>query len=210
MRHEAEQACNGTKIMEQFEGRQGNMGIIEKAIIFATEKHYGAVRKGNGIPYIVHPVEALAIAASMTCDPEILAATVLHDVVEDTAVTVDQIEGEFGKRVASLVAWASEDKMPHIPPEKSWKIRKDATIKGLESASLDKKIIILADKLSNMRSLHQGIIRSGDEIWERFNQKDKGMHEWYYRAILERLSDLSESIAYQEFSSLIDRVFKRQ
>ena len=51
----------------------------------------GAVRKGNDIPYIVHPMEALSIAATMTNDPEVLAATVLHDVVEDTAITLSLI-----------------------------------------------------------------------------------------------------------------------
>lgn len=183
------------------------MGILEKAIVYAAENHMGAVRKGNDIPYIVHPMEALSIAATMTNDPEVLAATVLHDVVEDTAITINQIEEGFGKRVADLVAWSSEDKMPHIPPQESWKARKDATIKSLEDASLDEMIIILADKLSNIRGLYQGLIHIGDEIWRQFNQKDKRMHEWYYRAILGALTALSDSIAYQEFSSLIDKVF---
>ncbi len=183
------------------------MGILEKAIVYAAENHMGAVRKGNDIPYIVHPMEALSIAATMTNDPEVLAATVLHDVVEDTAITINQIEEGFGKRVADLVAWSSEDKMPHIPPQESWKARKDATIKSLEDASLDEMIIILADKLSNIRGLYQGLIHKGDEIWRQFNQKDKRMHEWYYRAILGALTALSDSIAYQEFSSLIDKVF---
>jgi (p)ppGpp synthase/HD superfamily hydrolase len=183
------------------------VGILEKAIVYAAENHMGAVRKGNDIPYIVHPMEALSIAATMTNDPEVLAATVLHDVVEDTAITINQIEEGFGKRVADLVAWSSEDKMPHIPPQESWKARKDATIKSLEDASLDEMIIILADKLSNIRGLYQGLIHKGDEIWRQFNQKDKRMHEWYYRAILGALTALSDSIAYQEFSSLIDKVF---
>jgi (p)ppGpp synthase/HD superfamily hydrolase len=183
------------------------VGILEKAIVYAAENHMGAVRKGNDIPYIVHPMEALSIAATMTNDPEVLAATVLHDVVEDTAITINQIEEGFGKRVADLVAWSSEDKMPHIPPQESWKARKDATIKSLEDASLDEMIIILADKLSNIRGLYQGLIHIGDEIWRQFNQKDKRMHEWYYRAILGALTALSDSIAYQEFSSLIDKVF---
>ena len=130
------------------------MRIIERAIIFNAENHSGAVRKGNDIPYIVHPMEALSIAATVTNDPEVLAATVLDDVVEDTVVTIDQIEEGFGKRVADLVAWASEDILSHIPPQESWKARKDATITAGEMHPLDEKITMLADKLSNMRGLY--------------------------------------------------------
>jgi len=129
------------------------MDLLDKAIIFATEKHSNMTRKGVDMPYIVHPLEAVAIAASITNDPEILAAAALHDVVEDTPVTMEEIEVIFGKRVAELIAADNEDKMPYIPPSESWKIRKDATITLLQSASCDEKIIVLADKLSNIRTL---------------------------------------------------------
>ena len=183
------------------------MNLLEKAIIFATEKHSGSLRKGTDIPYIMHPLEAVSIAAGMTSDLEILAAAALHDVVEDTSTTLAEIEAEFGERVALLVASDSEDKMPGIPQSESWKIRKEATIDALQSASFDTKIIVLADKLSNIRAIYRDSVCQGDEIWERFNQKDKQMHEWYYRTIGEHLSTLSEHVAYQEYCRLVDMVF---
>ena len=183
------------------------MNILNEAIIFATEKHAGMVRKGTDIPYIVHPLEAVSIAAGMTNDPEILAASALHDVVEDTPTTMIEIEERFGKRVAMLVASDSEDKMPGVPPYESWEPRKKATITALRSASGDAKIIVLADKLSNIRAIHRDVIVAGDAVWERFNQKDKKKHAWYYHEIADALSELSGHLAYQEFCRLINETF---
>ena len=67
------------------------MDILDKAIVFATKAHSGSFRKGTTTPYIVHPMEASAIVATMTDDKIILAAAVLHDVVEDTDYTIDDI-----------------------------------------------------------------------------------------------------------------------
>ena len=107
------------------------MGTLKKAILFATEKHAGAIRKGTKIPYIVHPLEALTIASGITDDLDVLSAAVLHDVVEDTSATLADIEKMFGKRIAGLVAADSEDKMPEIPSSESWLYRKQATIQSL-------------------------------------------------------------------------------
>ena len=77
--------------------------MVEKAIIFASEAHKGMLRKGTDIPYIVHPMEAGAIAASITSDKEIISAAILHDTLEDTSVTAEDIEREFGKEVLRLL-----------------------------------------------------------------------------------------------------------
>ena len=77
--------------------------ILDKAIVFAVKAHQGVERKGKGFPYVVHPLESVAIAATMTSEQELLAAAALHDTVEDTQVTLKDIEREFGKRVAELV-----------------------------------------------------------------------------------------------------------
>ena len=93
------------------------MTKIRKAIEFAMDAHADATRKGKSRPYILHPLEAMNIAASLTEDEEVLAAAVLHDVVEDTDVKEAEIREVFGDRVADLVMAESEDKMRHLPPE---------------------------------------------------------------------------------------------
>lgn len=184
------------------------MDIFDKAIAFATKAHSGSFRKGTTTPYIVHPMEASAIVATMTDDKTILAAAVLHDVVEDTDYTIDDIRKEFGKNVARLVSAESEDKRDNLPPEATWKIRKQETLDHLKNqASKEEKIITLGDKLSNIRAMYRDYLEIRDELWNRFNQKDKSEHAWYYKSIAELLSDLSDTPAYQEYVELVDRVF---
>ena len=77
--------------------------LFDEAVRFAVEAHRGTERRGKGFPYIIHPMEAAAIVATMTKDQEMLAAAILHDTVEDTDVTIEQIRERFGDRVAMLV-----------------------------------------------------------------------------------------------------------
>ena len=70
--------------------------FVDKAILFALQAHAGTERRGKGFPYIIHPLEAMAIVASITNDPELLAAAVLHDTVEDTSISVEDLAREFG------------------------------------------------------------------------------------------------------------------
>lgn len=181
--------------------------FYEKAVEFAKIAHKGAKRKGTDIPYINHPIEASLIVYDMTDDVEIIAAAVLHDVVEDTIYTGEDIRKEFGERVASLVADESEDKMRHMSAADSWMLRKEATIEHLKNASLEVKMIALADKLSNMRDTLRDYSVKGDAIWLKFNQKDKSKHEWYHRSILDITSELAYTNAWKEYRELCDKVF---
>ena len=182
--------------------------MVEKAMIFASKAHCGTFRKGTKIPYIVHPMEAGAIAASITDDEEVISAAILHDVLEDTSVSEEEIEKEFGKEVLRLVKGDSEDKREELPPEETWKIRKQETIEYLKNKADEKeKIVALADKLSNIRAICRDYEKIGYELWNRFNQKDKNEHEWYYKSFAETLSELSETAAYREYCELTYKIF---
>ena len=181
--------------------------VLNKALIFAVNAHTGMKRKGTNTPYIVHPMEAVAIVASMTDDRAIIAAAALHDVVEDTKYTIDDIKNEFGDKVARLVASESEDKRPELPESETWKIRKEETLEHLKNASIETKMITLGDKLSNIRAIYRDYLNLGDKLWERFNVKDKNEHAWYYSSIADLLSDLKEYPAWKEYKELVDKVF---
>lgn len=171
-------------------------------MIFASKAHDGMFRKGSNIPYIVHPMEAGAIAASVTDDEEVIAAAILHDVLEDTSICEEEIENEFGKEVLRLVKSDSEDKREELPPEQTWKIRKQETIDYLRNkADSKEKIIALSDKLSNIRAIYRDYNKMGDELWNRFNQKDKKEHAWYYGSFIETLA------AYEEYCELVNKIF---
>ena len=182
--------------------------MVEKAMIFASKAHDGMFRKGSNIPYIVHPMEAGAIAASVTDDEEVIAAAILHDVLEDTSVCEEEIENEFGKKVLRLVKSDSEDKREELPPEQTWKIRKQETIDYLRSkADNEEKIIALSDKLSNIRAIYRDYNKLGEELWNRFNQKDKKEHAWYYGSFIETLAEYKGTAAYEEYCELVNKIF---
>ena len=184
-----------------------NTELLDRAIIFAVRAHAGTERRGKGFPYIVHPMEAMEIVATMTSDQELLAAAALHDTVEDTPVTVEQIRAEFGPRIADLVASESDTFEDGVSEEDSWHARKQAAIDRLAKASHDAKIVALGDKLSNMRTIARDYSIKGDALWDLFHSKDRADHEWHYRGLAESLKELSDTFAYKEFVQLINQVF---
>lgn len=181
--------------------------LLDKAIKFATEVHEGQLRKGTKIPYILHPLEAAAVVGTMTTDDEIIAGAVLHDVVEDTDTTVEQVRELFGGRVADFVASESEDKREHLSAQSTWKIRKHETLEHLKTAPIEVKMITLGDKLSNIRAINRDYNTIGDELWQRFNQKDKNEHYWYYQSIADCLADLKGHQVYKEYCELVQKTF---
>ncbi len=178
--------------------------LVVRAICFAAEKHKGQPRKKKTIPFIVHPMEAAAIVSSMTDDPEVIAAAVLHDVLEDTPTSKEELTREFGRRICDLVAEESEDKRPDQPPEETWQPRKQETIDKLAHAGRDTKILTLADKLANIREMKRDYSKIGEQLWENFNQNDPAKQAWYYRSVLSALESLSDQEAYKEFKVLVE------
>ena len=185
------------------------MDILDKAIAFATKAHEGMTRKMSYTPYILHPMEAAVIVGTMTPDREVIAAALLHDTVEDTKITLEEIYQEFGKRVGDLVKSETEDKREDRPPQETWEIRKKESIEELEaSGDIAVKMLWLGDKLSNMRGFYQEYQMVGDAIWESFNQKDPNKQAWYYRSIVKALEPLHKYPAWQEYAWRVERVFE--
>lgn len=176
--------------------------MIKKAVAFARKAHEGAFRKGTKLPYIIHPLETAVIVSLMTEDEEMIAAALLHDVVEDAGVKESELIREFGSRVADLVMAESEDK------SKSWFERKSTTITHLSGASRELKMLTLADKLSNIRSTARDYLLLGDCFWDRFNEKDPEKQGWYYLGVAKALEELQGYPEYQEYVSLCNLVFK--
>ena len=179
--------------------------MIFPAIEFATKAHSGHFRKGTKIPYIVHPLGVAKILIENGCPEEVVVAGILHDTVEDTPVTIEDIRRSFGEKVASLVEGASE-------PDKSdtWENRKRHTIDCLKTAPLDVLLVSLADKLDNIRAIRADYEKLGDALWPRFNRA-KESQVWYYTALAKVFSELKiaepfSSITH-EFKSEVEKVF---
>ena len=165
--------------------------MVDEAVAFAMKAHEGAFRKGTRVPYIVHPLETAVIVSMMSEDEELICAALLHDVVEAL----------FGPRVAALVMAETEDNT------KSWKERKAATLDHLDTAPRESKILILGDKLSNLRCTARDYMVFGEAIWDRFNEKRKSEHAWYYNGVAERIRELAGYPLCQEYFELCRKVF---
>ena len=178
--------------------------LFDKAVVFATKAHSGTERRGKAYPYIIHPMEAAAIVASITNDQEMLAAAILHDTVEDTDVTLEQIRETFGDRVARLVQHETAPSDRNL----TWRERKTIQLKQLMDAPYDSKIVALGDKLSNMQGIALDYRQVGDKVWSRFHAPNgKSDIEWYYRSLGDAMRELSETAAYKEYILLLEKTF---
>ncbi len=178
--------------------------LFDEAAKFAIEAHHNTERRCKGYPYIIHPMEAASIVASITNDPEMLAAAILHDTVEDTDVTLEQIRERFGDRVAMLVQHETAPASEHL----SWREKRTKQVEQLAAAPYDSKVVAIGDKLSNLRGIARDYRLYGDATWKLFHAPNgKADIEWYYRSMGEALRDLSETLAYKEFAWILELTF---
>ncbi|MCR4589840.1 MAG: HD domain-containing protein [Lachnospiraceae bacterium] len=185
------------------------MNLLEEAIIYSTVMHQGKVRKFGNIPYILHPMEVAQILSTMTNDIEVITAGILHDVVEDTDGTLEEIEKRFGKRVAALVSSESENKYPGEDRKSTWKRRKEESLLVLKnSADIGVKMLWLADKLANIRSLSGIYSEKGEEMWQTLHQSDPNEQLWYYQSIAELVElSLNKTGAFKELIKHINFIW---
>lgn len=177
--------------------------LLHNAIEYAAIKHRNQYRKGTDTPYIVHPMEVLQILAINGCSPEVQIAGVLHDTVEDTDATLDDIEMLFGSEIAALVKSDTEDKS--LP----WLRRKEIAIEGIKSHSIAAKQLLCADKLSNIKSIYHDLRIVGVNVWSRF-KGSPSQTEWYYREIIKELHELDGMPMYDELKMYVNLVFTEE
>ncbi|MDO4481918.1 MAG: HD domain-containing protein [Bacillota bacterium] len=178
--------------------------LLNDAVIFAVERHCGQLRKGTGIPYIVHPIETMSILVNMRADVSLMAAGILHDVIEDTDTSETELLERFGEDVYNLVMSHTEDK------SKSWEERKKHAVSETVNAPFRSKMLVLADKVANLRSLRSDYRELGDALWNRFNAP-KEKQAWYYgemkKALSETEGDFRTAEIYGEMVKLCEELF---
>jgi uncharacterized protein (TIGR02172 family) len=185
------------------------MNLLEEAIIYATVQHQGKVRKFENCPFILHSLEVAQILSTMTSDPELITAGILHDVIESTDATLEEITKRFGERVAYLVSSVTEDDFPTEDRKETWKRRKDNSLLVLKNSQDNEvRMLWLSDKLSNIRSLAAIYSESGDALWQMLNESDPEKQHWYYQSIAENLElTLNKTGAFKEFIKHINFIW---
>lgn len=183
---------------------------LQKAVEFAAKKHAGQLRKGSTYPYITHVVEAMEIVSRMTEDENLRAAAVLHDTLEDTCTTKEELVREFGQRIADLVDSESEDKRRGQSEKASWKVRKQETIDHLAKAPTEIRMLALGDKLSNIRAMYRDYQVVGEHLWKKFNNSDPRKQGTYYWLLGKAFKDdpkIRETPAFKEYNELCMELF---
>lgn len=173
----------------------GIIDVKEKAKIFAIKAHKGQIRKNEqDKPMIMHPISVGMLLEEFGYDDNVIAAGYLHDVVEDTKYTIEDIKQEFGDDIASLVMGASE-------PDKSlsWEERKKHTIEQTKTLPLRNKLLICADKINNLEDIMLKFIKFNNRDFSAFKRGEE-QQKWYN-------TNVYESIIYGEDSNL--PIFKR-
>lgn len=151
--------------------------LVEKAVRIAAIAHKEQVRKTDNTPYIVHPIMCAFLLKEHGFGPEVIAAALVHDVVEDTDVTLNDLRTELGNTVADIVAAVSED------GSLAWEERKQAYVASVREASEEAKAVSIADKIHNMESLLAALDEQGEALWAKFNRgKDKKL--WFEKEML--------------------------
>lgn len=175
--------------------------IIEYAIYYATKAHKGQTRKVENVDMIFHPFTVGMILQRNGCDANIVAAGILHDVVEDTNHTFEDIEKDFGKIVRDYVYDASE-------PDKTlpWVDRKKHTIEHIKNAPLGSKLIVACDKINNLEDALSNIEKYGeDKVLSRNPEEQK----WYYTSVYESCiyGVDKEHPIFERYKSVLEKIF---
>ena len=180
--------------------------LIAKAMEYAALSHRGGTRKGGDVPYIVHPFEVAMILKENSFENKVVAAGLLHDLLEDTEVTKTDLKKEFGEEINELVLAASEKLKGR--EERCWDTRKRQTINYLKNeANFINKAIACADKLSNARSILRDFEDEPENFWQRFSAPKK-KQQWYYESLVSSLKELEGLKMYAELKEVVAEIFK--
>ena len=174
------------------------------AFSMAFRLHGKQLRKASQTPYIAHLMTVASLVLENGGSEDQAIAALLHDAVEDAGGkhTLEIIRGEFGEYVADLVDSCTDS---YTQPKQDWKPRKVAYLEKLKNASDDVKLISLADKVHNARSIVRDLHRTGDHTWDKFKGKKAGT-VWYYHSLAKLFDDTPYTILQNELRNLVDEM----
>jgi (p)ppGpp synthase/HD superfamily hydrolase len=156
---------------------------LERALRWAATSHQGQARRASGVPYFEHVVAVAMALDRLGFDEPVVIAGLLHDVVEDTEATFDDVRARFGPAVAELVAHCSEVKNDAEGRKRPWIDRKRDHLAALAGAPVEARAVVLADKLHNLLSITCDL-DDGLDVWAHFHAERDAVL-WYYRTAVD-------------------------
>lgn len=172
------------------------ISLYQQALTIAVAAHKEQVRKTDGSPYVVHPIMVAKIVETYGFREEVVAAALVHDVLEDTSVTEAELRAELGDVIVNIVTAVSEDK------EKDWKARKVEYIEQVVAADEATKVVSVADKIHNAQSLIHFHTKIGNAAWDVFS-KPRAEKLWFERSLLKALQAVWQHPLLKEYEQLV-------
>lgn len=177
---------------------------FDEALVMASSLHRAQVRKTSGVPYIAHLLGVASLVLEEGGSEDMAIAALLHDAAEDQggdAVLAD-IAAAFGAEVARWVRQASDC---FTLPKPAWEMRKRHHLAEIPKADREARLIMLADKVHNARSILADYARVGPGVWDRFSvPRERTM--WYYEALLEVFERKLSPVLYDTLSDCVKRM----
>lgn len=171
-----------------------------RSLNFAREMHATQKRKGTDAPYVTHLENVGRLLSTAGCNTDTVVAGILHDIVEDTPTTFDEVQQRFGKQVMELVAAASEQ-----DKSLSWKQRKEIYLRMLENAPVAQLFVPCADKLDNISFLLIMLRERGREYLSNFNAPECEL-AWFYLSAAEIFATrLKKSVMADMAAELLEK-----
>lgn len=175
------------------------LSLTERALRVACAAHAGQKRKADDSPYIIHPVMVAILLAQHGFDESVVAAALVHDVLEDTSVTEDELRRQLPGVVVDTVVAVSEDK------DLSWEERKKAYREAVRNGSPAARAVSIADKVHNAQSLLAAHASQGSALWEKFN-RGKERKLWFEQEMLKVFQETWQHALVDEYAALVRQI----
>ena len=170
--------------------------IIEKAIRISVEAHKNQTRKGDDLPYIIHPVMVALKLVKHNFQDNVIAAALTHDVLEDTNYPEEKLRKELGDEVLEIIkAVTNDDSLP-------WEEKKKKYVESVRNSSEGAKAVAVADKIHNLESLLIAYEEQGQTLWTRFN-RGKEQKIWFENEVLKMLKETWQHHLIEEYEYLL-------
>jgi (p)ppGpp synthase/HD superfamily hydrolase len=181
--------------------KKSKISLIEKAMRIAVLAHQGQKRKLGGLPYIVHPFMVALKLAKYNFPDEVIAGALVHDLLEDTDFSEEELKKELGKKVFEIVKAVTQDES--LP----WEEKKRKYIENIKQASKEAKAVAVADKIHNLESLLIGYKEQGPKVWEKFTKgRDKII--WFQEEVLKAIKKNWKHPLVKEYENLVEKLKK--
>ena len=179
-------------------GETEKANIIEKAVRIAVLAHGGKTRKGDGLPYIIHPVMVALKMARHSFPDTVIASALVHDVLEDTDCPEEKLRAELGAEVSQIVkAVTNDDSLP-------WEEKKKRYVETVRNGPDGAKAIAAGDKIHNLESLLIAYAEQGPSLWKKFN-RGKDQKLWFENEVLKMLKETWQHPLIDEYERLLER-----